>query len=263
MPPELSSFSTPKKQNKSFLVVYTATSLLMNVSPLLWHYTDYIQNFLERMCRITKLKRSIAVTSIPKTRLYAKLWPVSPWVIAAVLPLIPSSVYLNRGFTAWFHLLSLVYLLTQSPFLQRVLVVCGTSVCLGWYATMVTDVLFHGRPFCRLLYQNMPSTMTRHMFEHHDPHSGALIYSTTSMMVMLLSNVLDLLGHPILTYWFWCRHRKQGGTLRDLMEWPVIGTMYLYSLFFLVSLLLFPSCRKQASGHEINQVEPRFFLGYP
>eukprot|EP00429_Kryptoperidinium_foliaceum_P036411 CAMPEP_0176166298 /NCGR_PEP_ID=MMETSP0120_2-20121206/85050_1 /TAXON_ID=160619 /ORGANISM="Kryptoperidinium foliaceum, Strain CCMP 1326" /LENGTH=177 /DNA_ID=CAMNT_0017503833 /DNA_START=98 /DNA_END=628 /DNA_ORIENTATION=- len=48
--------------------------------------------------------------------------------------------------------------------------------------------------------------------------------------LMTLSHILDFLGHPMLTYYFWRRHKTNGGTAADIfMSWPVIVTSYLYS----------------------------------
>eukprot|EP00934_Nitzschia_sp_Nitz4_P000487 Nitzschia sp. Nitz4//scaffold11_size288233//160827//161390//NITZ4_000779-RA/size288233-processed-gene-0.168-mRNA-1//1//CDS//3329534089//487//frame0 len=73
----------------------------------------------------------------------------------------------------------------------------------------------------------MPGVMTEHIF---DPNTKAVNYSSPSAWgMMLLAHSLDTLGHPLLTYYFWRRHRRRGGNLADVVTWPVILSSYIYS----------------------------------
>ena len=53
--------------------------------------------------------------------LYDKIWPLPIPVAILLLSLLPTSCYLNRGYTVWFHLLSIIYLLSQSTFIRKLL----------------------------------------------------------------------------------------------------------------------------------------------
>merc|ERR1712151_691081 len=53
--------------------------------------------------------------------------------------------------------------------------------------------------------------------------------SWQSILVMILSHILDLIGHPLLTYYFWIEHKKQDGKLSEVFSWPVVVSTYMYS----------------------------------
>jgi hypothetical protein len=63
------------------------------------------------------------------------------------------------------------------------------------------------------------------------PDTGEIAYESTSARAMMVSShMLDLLGHPLLTYYFWRRHKMNGGTAKDIfLSWPVLLSTYLYS----------------------------------
>ncbi|VEU33781.1 unnamed protein product [Pseudo-nitzschia multistriata] len=144
---------------------------------------------------------------------------VSPAVAAAALAafvsVAPSYLYVNRGFTVWFHWASLACVLTRSHFLAQALVLCGTSICLGWYACLVHEYAVHGRVF-DALHKNMPGALVDRMLlpgggggESGGSPNGVLDFeSTGSLLAMAVSHVLDFLGHPCLTYYFWRKHRQ-------------------------------------------------------
>ena len=90
-------------------------------------------------------------------------------VVLALLPLLPRSCYLNRGYTVWFHLLSLVYCLTRAPFVRKVLVLQGAGICLGWYAGLAHDWLAADGAFGHTLYRNMPGPMLAYMVREEGP----------------------------------------------------------------------------------------------
>jgi len=120
----------------------------------------------------------------------------------------------------WFHLLSVACLLTRSPFLRKVLVLQGAGICLGWYAAIANDYYAEGT-FCHTLYRNMPASMLEHMVREHE--DGYVMLDTQyTRAAKALSHVLDTLGHPGLLCLFWRLHRRSGGTLRDVLTWPVI-----------------------------------------
>jgi hypothetical protein len=176
------------------------------------------------MCQASTQKSKNG-TSLAST-LIGKVWPLHPAVALGILSLFPSYCFINRGFTQWFHWASFIYLLTQSKFLQKFQVLAGISICLGWYSSLAVDYFKYGRSWVAL-YKNMPPAMTDIML---DKSTGQLNYdSTSSLLTMLLSHVLDVLAHILLTYYFWRKHRQHGGTFRGLCTWPAILLSYLFS----------------------------------
>jgi hypothetical protein len=176
------------------------------------------------MCQASTQKYTNETLSA--STLIGKVWPLHPAVALGSLSLFPSYCFVNRGFTQWFHWASFIYLLTQSKFLQKFQVVTGISICLGWYSALAIDYFKFGR-FCVALYKNMPPAMTDIML---DKSTGQLNYdSTSSLLIMLQSHIMDILAHVLLTYYFWCKHRQQGGTFREVCTWPAIILSYLFA----------------------------------
>lgn len=191
---------------------------------------------------------------------------------------------LNRGFTVWFHYAAFLHVLTQSKFLEKFLIITGTSISFGWYSSILYECVRYGR-FFEALYKNMPPLLTRYMikktFDGDDDCNyngtftdadGAVgvdnctytgitsdsqldFESAHSIIAMMSSHVLDLLGHPILTYYFWRRYKNDSGNLKtsitnsngnntenstgsscrsigcfdDVCTWPIVISAYLYS----------------------------------
>mmetsp|Transcript_13759 Transcript_13759/g.14873 ORF Transcript_13759/g.14873 Transcript_13759/m.14873 type:complete len:234 (-) Transcript_13759:32-733(-) len=108
-------------------------------------------------------------------------------------------------------------------FLERVLLVCGISISLGWYSCLLYEYIWYGR-FFDALYKNMPSILCHYMIIYNNDHdhdnstntntitsqdqdNGTLDFeSYYSLVAMAVSHILDLLGHPLLTYYFWRRY---------------------------------------------------------
>jgi hypothetical protein len=155
-------------------------------------------------------------------------WPLHPVAVLALLPLLPTEFYLNRGYTQWFHWTAVAYLLTGSAFLRRFLVVQGTGITLGWYSAIANDWYWNGK-FCHVLYMNMPSTMTNVMLDSTSQTSVLLLDSWQSVAVMGASHLLDTLGHPLLTLYFYRLHCRSGGSIRDLLSWNIVVTTYMLS----------------------------------
>ncbi|CAJ1934352.1 unnamed protein product [Cylindrotheca closterium] len=153
------------------------------------------------------------------------LWPLPmPIGIAVLCYLVPPMQWINRGFTHWFHLASFLYALTQSEFIRKGLALMGISICIGWYAAITMDLLKYGN-FFKILYWNMPSSLTNVMVQ-----DGIVHYDTwESIGTMALSHVLDTLGHPLLTYYFWCKHTEKGGTFKSLLSWDIVVATWLFS----------------------------------
>ena len=139
--------------------------------------------------------------------------PVYYYVVLAAIyvGILPSSFFVNRGFTIWFHHVAIFYVLTgcNSRFLEKFQILSGTSISLGWYSSIIYDYLKYDR-FFHPLYENMPPAMRRYMYlnnsiDHGNPRALDFI-STTSLTMMFISHVLDLIAHPLLTYYFWRRY---------------------------------------------------------
>ena len=158
--------------------------------------------------------------------LLGKVWPLPPLVVMAMIPLLPQSYYLNRGYTKWFHIMSVAYFLTRSTFLRKVLVLQGIGICVGWYSVIPFDWFVDGT-FCHVLYRSMPRLMLQHMVQDLPCDDGGeceyvILNTFTSILMKGLSHVLDIIAHPGLAYLFYRLHRRCGGTLRDIFAWPVI-----------------------------------------
>ena len=155
--------------------------------------------------------------------LLSYVWPISPLAIACLLPLLPSALYVNAGYTKWFHLVSFCYLMTQNAWLSKFLAVMGTTVTLGWWASMAVDFFKHGR-FGHILHWNMPSFLTDVML---DPLDGQVQYNTAEQWTaVLLSHALDTLGHPVLALYFWKLNQFD---LSKILSWSVIVGTYCLS----------------------------------
>lgn len=175
---------------------------------------------------LDNLRRSIESSSL-----------LPPLVVVSCLPLLPTYCYVNRGFTQWFHWVAVVYLLTKWKFLERFQVISGISICLGWYSALCYAAIKYGQ-LCLILYDNMPETIKDHIFH---PDTGDIHYeSPSAQAMMIVSHVLDLLGHPLLTYYFWRRHKNNGGTAADIfLSWPVIVFSYIYSRIWSMTHMLY------------------------
>ena len=203
------------------------------------------------MCRVpgigTSSSRDLSGPSQPSTTatdtksLFYRVWPVSPWIVALTLfpYVVFSSALLNAGYTKWFHWNSFFFLLTQNEFQCKLLAMQGLTVTMGWYASLFFDwFMCSGNQFGRILYWNMPGFLVDHMV-----HEGELLYLTTTMSLvcMLTSHILDFLGHPILTYYYWRRTWQQSNGKESssntsidhargqVLTWPVIATAYALS----------------------------------
>lgn len=160
------------------------------------------------------------------------LWPLHPLLAAAAFVLfLPSSYYLNAGFTVWFHNITVFYLLTDIEFLRRFLIVMGTSINLGWYAAVCSDLYRHGR-FCHILYMNMPAPMKSAMVGG----DGHVLYTPASLSMKIASHVLDTALHPGVVYALWRAHgrsrpssRRTGAGVRDVITWPTVACAYAMS----------------------------------
>ena len=106
---------------------------------------------------------------------------------------------MNSLFTIWFYFLSLFQALTQTIWLSDVLALAGTSICMGWYASIFYEFFYYGLWF-EALYKNMPMFFVQHMVR--EPPRGPVHWDTTEALVSMgVCHFFDFLGHPILTYY--------------------------------------------------------------
>ena len=221
-------------------------------------------------------------TTIPKVKshnnvhVYNWIWPLPVPVAILLLYLLPTSFYLNRGYTVWFHLLSVVYLLTQSIFIRKVLILQGIGICLGWYTAIATD-WFVDNTFCHTLYRNMPDSMMFYMLKEDESESSYIILNTyTAMAMKILSHILDTLGHPGLAYLFYRLHCNEFRTnnddnsrsvWRDILSWEVITSAWYLSRLWSMVHSYYNSIREVKVwyyGHDIYKLNNlnAYFIAY-
>ena len=139
-------------------------------------------------------------------------------------PFLPTWLYLSRGYTVWYHLVTIIYLLTQQEFVRRFLILQGTGISLGWYAALINDYILHGR-FGHILYMNMPSMLKSQMVNEH----GHVFYTNASIKVMLFSHVLDTMFHPGIVFFLLRAHRASGKTILQVLSWNVLLATFAVS----------------------------------
>ena len=62
------------------------------------------------------------------------------WLILVIIfPSLPSYCFINRGFTQWFHWLTIVELFTQNFMLCKFQLLSGIGICIGWYTALFWD----------------------------------------------------------------------------------------------------------------------------
>lgn len=152
------------------------------------------------------------------------LWPISPVTLALLFPLLPTSLYLNKGYTTWYHIITIAYLLTQKESIRRFLIVQGFGVSVGWYGAMVNELYHHGR-FAHILYMNVPPFMKAEMVDA----AGRVFYTQESLIYMLISHVLDILLHPGIAYLMYKGHRKSGRRVDNIITWNIVLSAFAVS----------------------------------
>ena len=158
------------------------------------------------------------------------------WFIVVVVSCnVSNDYYINRGFTQWFHWFTLIQVFTQSHVLCKFQILSGLGICVGWYSALLYDYFAHGI-FGHGLYKNMPVSMVNEMFVYEPNNMISLRYSRqlklyyydatsddgttttddgssflsqinmTCLKTMIISHALDIIGHPVLVYYFWRRY---------------------------------------------------------
>jgi hypothetical protein len=164
------------------------------------------------------------------------VWAMRPelplWFVLACLPLLPSSCFINRGYTQWFLWGAIVYKLTHHPLLPPFLAVQGLLINVGWYMTLTLDYVQDGR-FLHILIRNMPEILTVPHVVDGPNVTGQEIRvhrTTTSFLGQLLCLGLDLCIHPLLCYYFWYTCWNSGLTThKDIASWKNIIAAVLFS----------------------------------
>ena len=171
-----------------------------------------------------------------------KILPLHPSIVIVIMAIfLPYSCFLNRGFTIWFHWMSILHLVTQfqSMFIEKFLILSGTSISLGWYSTLLWECIYHGRYF-DALYNNVD------VLYDYIPSS---IMSSHPFTPIIIIHIFDLLGHPLLTYYFWLRYNNNNNSIAttpppdnrdknndksihiidEICTWPVLISAYIFS----------------------------------
>ena len=73
---------------------------------------------------------SLKQTTTCRTKPRKTTWQIPLPLVIAALPLLPTAMYVNRGYTVWFHLVSTIYFLSRSPFVRQVAILQGLGICL-------------------------------------------------------------------------------------------------------------------------------------
>ena len=176
-----------------------------------------------------------------------KILPLHPSIVIVIMAIfLPYSCFLNRGFTIWFHWMSILHLVTQfqSKFIEKFLILSGTSISLGWYSTLLWECIYHGRYF-DALYNNVD------VLYDYIPSS---VMSSHTFTPIIIIHIFDLLGHPLLTYYFWRRYNNNNNNnsnnsiattpppdnrdknndksihiIDEICTWPVLISAYIFS----------------------------------
>lgn len=146
----------------------------------------------KRMCRVQQSKIKIGSDARG-----FRFWPVSPWLLVCLLPLMPTELFLNRGYTLWFNWGVLVFFLTRNDKLCQFLAVQGIGVCLGWYSSVAMEHVLHGT-FFHLLYKNSPQVLREAIMD-----DGLMIQTWNALFLRAIVHLFDLIAHPLLTLWCW------------------------------------------------------------
>jgi hypothetical protein len=148
------------------------------------------------MCRYksSKIKSESDVIGPPS-------WCVPTWLVICLLPLMPTELFLNRGYTLWFNWGVLAFFFTRNDRLCQFLAIQGTGVCLGWYSSVVVEHILHGTIF-HLLYKNSPQFLREIIMD-----DDTMVQTWYALLFRAVIHFFDLLAHPLLTIWCW---RKMG-----------------------------------------------------
>ncbi|CAB9512721.1 expressed unknown protein [Seminavis robusta] len=163
-----------------------------------------------------------------------RFFPLHPLAALAIMPLLPTWLFLNRGYTQWFHWCFVFYMVTggKLEWWRRFLVIQGAEISMGWYAAVVYEYVWHSR-FCHILYNNMPPSMKAEMLVNGSMASGGIITNNpTAIANITLSHIIDILAHPLLTFLVYKIHRSKGGTIRSLMQWDILVSTYALSRLY-------------------------------
>lgn len=154
-------------------------------------------------------------------------WRLPLPLVVAALPFLPTAMYVNRGYTVWFHLVSTIYFLSRSPFVRQVAILQGVGICLGWYSAIIYDAIVEGT-FCHTLYRNMPNR-SNYLLDLDDGGYEMLDITFQSLAHKLLAHTLDFIGHPGLLWLLIASHKASGGSFADLASWNVIASAWYLS----------------------------------
>eukprot|EP00187_Rhodella_violacea_P017741 CAMPEP_0184731408 /NCGR_PEP_ID=MMETSP0314-20130426/50818_1 /TAXON_ID=38298 /ORGANISM="Rhodella maculata, Strain CCMP 736" /LENGTH=275 /DNA_ID=CAMNT_0027197789 /DNA_START=1 /DNA_END=828 /DNA_ORIENTATION=+ len=207
-------------------------------------------------CAIEPDFRDAKKTSFKDDRGFRSEWFLAFYYVATFVAISPF-LLVNRGYTHWFHIGCLFFLVVSrcDRFWSKYLALQGTTVTLGWYASLTYDWVRHGH-FARILYWNLPEVLTRYAIVEEVPWRARIA-------ARVLAHVLDTLGHPVLALYFWRRqylmlqrnnHGKEttrNSLLASVATWPVIFSTYFMSRYW----SFFHAYWNHGAGH-------LFYVGY-
>lgn len=152
----------------------------------------------------------------------SQFWPLSPWLVLCLLPLMPTELFLNRGYTVWFNWGVLAFFLTRNGILCQFLVVQGTSVCLGWYSSLAMEFMLQGT-FFHLLYSNTPHVLREILVD-----GDVMVVTWKAILLRAVVHFFDLVAHPLLTMWCWRKLESRQFALSSIVA--SYGCSRLWSL---------------------------------
>ena len=178
------------------------------------------------MSRLTPLQSSS--TQQPSSSF--NLWPLPLWLVLCCLPLLPSSCFIDLGYTKWWLWGVIVYGLTQDARLPPFLAVQGLWLNVGWYMALGLDYLEGGR-LLHILFRNMPEFIYGFIIDGPNVTGQEIVIqqTTASVIFRLVCVALDLCIHPLLCYYFWRCCWKSGKTLTDICSWRVLASALILS----------------------------------
>lgn len=104
---------------------------------------------------------------------------------------------------------------------------------------MAYDFIVHGN-FAHVLYWNMP--WTEQMLD--EKTKSELVFNQRTMPYVILTHVMDTLGHPLLAAYFW---KVNDWNLKEICTWPVLISTYSFSRVWSLVCLSFGSTIENAN----------------
>lgn len=157
-----------------------------------------------------------------------------------LLALIPPQALLTGGYTRWHFRLYVAYLLTQNLSLCKFLIIQGLGINASWYTAAAYNYLVQGEEFGSILYRNSAGIRN---YTLEKGSWGAdklyLVDSPSTMPLLALCHVMDLLVHLGPLYSVYRCYQQSGISLDQIFSWPLLGAAFLLSRLFTFSRCYF------------------------